>query len=110
MGSPVLVTVANRVMEDIDERALSTCPHPSPFWKWYVDDTFTALPKDQVDWFMDHHNTVEPTIKFTMEKESKGSLSFLDTLVTHHEDGPCPHQCTEKKTQTVTWASPPTTP
>ena len=97
MGSPVSVTVANLVMEDVEERALSTCPHPPPpFWKRYVDDTFTALPEDQVDRFLDHLNTVEPSIKFTMEKESNGSLSFLDTLVTLQMMGPCPHQCTER--------------
>ena len=66
MGSPVSVTVANPAMEDLGERALTTCPHPSPFWKWYVDDTFTALPEDQVNWFLDYLNMVEPTIKFPM--------------------------------------------
>ena len=74
MGSLVSVTVANLVMEDVEERALSTCPHPHPFWKWYMDDTITALPEDQVDRFLDHLNTVEPMIKFIMEKESNGSL------------------------------------
>ena len=101
MGSPVSVTVANLVMEDVEERTLSTCPHPPhPFWKRYVDDTFTALPEDQVDWFLDHLNMVEPWIKFTMEKESNGSLSFLDTLVTHHDDGSLSTSVYRKKTHT----------
>ena len=101
MGSPVSVTVANLVMEDVEERALSTCPHPPPpFWKQYVDDKFTALPEDQVDRFLDHLNTVEPSIKFTMEKESNGSLSFLDTLVTHHDDGSLSTSVYRKKTHT----------
>ena len=39
MGSPELVTVANVVIEDVEERALTTCLHPPPFWKRYVDDT-----------------------------------------------------------------------
>ena len=38
----VSVTVANLVMEDIEQRARSMYPHP-PFWKRYVDDTYTAL-------------------------------------------------------------------
>ena len=44
-------------------------------WKRYIDNTFTALPQDQVDRFLDHLNTVEPTINSTVEKESIGSLS-----------------------------------
>ena len=74
MESLVSVTVANFVMQDMEERALSTCPHPHPFWKWYMYDTITALPEDQVDRYLDHLNTVEPMIKFIMEKESNGSL------------------------------------
>ena len=100
MGYPVSVTVANLVMEDVEEGALSTCSHPPPpFWKQYVDDTFTALPEDQVDRFLDHPNTVEPSIKFTME-ESNGSLSFLDTLVTHYGDGSLSTSVYRKKTHT----------
>ena len=46
-------------------------------WKWHVDNTFTALPQDQVDRSLDHLNMVEPTINSTMEKDLIGSLSFL---------------------------------
>ena len=54
MGSPVSVTVANLVMEDVEQRALSSYPSPPPFWKRYVDDTLTALPQDQVQCFHEH--------------------------------------------------------
>ena len=43
MGSPVSVTVANLVMEKIEDLALSTFEHTLQFWKRYVDDTITAL-------------------------------------------------------------------
>ena len=42
MGSPVSVTVANLVMEDVEERAPASCSHRPLFWKRYVDDTLTA--------------------------------------------------------------------
>ena len=87
MGSPVSVTVADLVMEDVEQRALSTYHSPPPFWKRYVDDTCTALPADQIQCFHDHLNSVEPTIQFTFETESEGKLSFLDTQITHHPDG-----------------------
>ena len=66
MGSPVSVTVANLVMEDVEQRALSSYPSPPPFWKRYVDDTLTALHRDQVQCF-----------QFTIEMESAGTLPFI---------------------------------
>ena len=70
MGSPVSVTVANLVMESVEERALSTYQSPVPFWKKYVDDTITALPRDQVKAFHSHLNTIEASIQFTVEEET----------------------------------------
>ena len=63
MGSPVSVVVANLVMEDVEERALESFPSPPRFWKRYVDDTFTALPKTLITPFLDHLNDIEPSIK-----------------------------------------------
>ena len=87
MGSPVSVTVANLVMEDVEERALESYPTPPPFWKCCVDNTCTALPSDQIPTFISHLNSIEPNIQFTMEPEQDGELPFLDTLITHHPDG-----------------------
>ena len=87
MGSPVSVTVANLVMEDVEQRALNACAFPPAFWKRYVDDTFTVLPKGQVQQFHAHLNSIEPTIKFTVEMEQEGSLPFLDTSVIRNCDG-----------------------
>ena len=72
MEYPVLVTVAKPDMEDVEERALTTCPCPPSFQKQYVDNMFTAL-SEEVNQFLG-----EPTINFTME-ESDRSHSFLDT-------------------------------
>ena len=35
----------------------------------------------------DHLNSIEPSIQFTLELETNWELSFLDTLIYHHEDG-----------------------
>ena len=87
MGSPVLVTVANLVMEDVEQRALSSYPSPPPLWKRYVDDMLTALHRDQVQRFHKHLNSIKSTIQFTIKMESAGTLPFLDTRITHHSDG-----------------------
>jgi hypothetical protein len=87
MGSPVSVTVANLVMEEIEDVALSTFEHAPQFWKRYVDDTITALPEDTVSHFHSHLNSVNPHIKFTVETESDNCLPFLDILLTHESDG-----------------------
>ena len=87
MGSPVLVTVANLVMEDVEQRALATTDVHPRFWKRYVDDTCTVLPADDVQRFLDHLSRVEPSIRFTVEVESDGKLPFLDVLLRHNPDG-----------------------
>ena len=87
MGSPVSVTLANLVMEDIEDRALSTFSPTPRFWKRYMDDTCTVLPSDSINEFHDHLNSVDPNIQFTLEKEEEGSLPFLDVLLSRDSDG-----------------------
>ena len=78
MGSPVSVVIANLLMEDVEERVLTTFHPPPRFWRRYVDDTFTALPRDLVQQFLSHLNSIEPCIQFTVEEETEGKLPFLD--------------------------------
>ena len=81
------VVVANLVMEDVEQQALSTYHSPPQFWRRYVDDTRTALPLDLVDSFHKHLNSIDPCIQFMMEKESDRQLPFLDILLCREEDG-----------------------
>lgn len=87
MGSPVSVVVANLVMEDIEQKALSTFHTPPRFWRRYVDDTCTVLPGDLVNSFHSHFNSIDNNIQFTVEKKSDGQLPFLNILLTRDEDG-----------------------
>ena len=82
MGSPVSVVVAYVVMEDIEQKALSTFHTPPCFWKRYVDDTCTILLGDLVDSFHSYLNSIDNDIQFMVEKESDGQLPFLDILLT----------------------------
>jgi len=100
MGSPVSVTVANLVMEDVEQRAFTSGTIQPPFWKRYVDDTFTALPQKQIQLFHNHLNSIEPTIQFTIETEVEGTLPFLDTRVTCHTDDSLATSVFRKRTHT----------
>ena len=81
MGSPVSVVVAEIVMQHVEERALATCRQTIPLWLRYVDDTFTAVYKDEIDAFHDHLNEQNADMQFTKEIEENGKLPFLDCLV-----------------------------
>ncbi len=86
MGSPVSEVIANLVMEDVEERALTTFHSPPHFWRRYVDDTFTALPRDLVQQFLRHLNSIEPCIH--AEEETEGKLPFLDVCLQRDDNGP----------------------
>jgi hypothetical protein len=75
MGSPISATIANIVMEHIEEIAITTAPHPPRWWFRFVDDSHTCLLKDYVCEFHDHLNSIDPNIQFTVEKETESKLS-----------------------------------
>ena len=100
MGSPVSVMVANIVMEDVEERALAFYEIQLPFWKRYVDDICTVMPKQRVQHLLQHLNGIEVSIQFTVElvNESYGCLPFLDVHVCHQSDGSVSTSVYRKKT------------
>ena len=86
MGSPVSVVVAEIVMQNIEEQALTTYKQTVPLWLRYVDDTFTAVHKDEIDIFHEHFNRQNADIQFTREVEENGKIPFLDCLVSRHDN------------------------
>ena len=100
MGSPVSVMVADLVMKVMEERALSSCTPRLLFWKMYMNNTLSALPIDQIQALHLHLNFIEPSIQFTIEKESQGTIPLLDTIVIRHEDGSLSTSVFHKKTHT----------
>ena len=85
MGSPVSPIVANLYMEYLEQKALSTPPR---FWCRFVDDTFVIHKEVTKQDFLQHINSVDPAIKFTVEgNKEDGSIPFLDTIVKPEADG-----------------------
>ena len=109
MGSPVSV-VAEIVMQNIEEQALVTYKRTLPLWLRYVDDTFTAVYKDEIDDFHEHLNRQNAGIQFTKEIEENGKIPFLDCLVTRDNNNKLNTTFTENQhILTDYWASHPTT-
>ena len=57
-------------------------------WLRYVDDTFTAVHKDEIDTLHEHLNRQNADIQFTREVEENGKIPFLDCLVSRHDNKP----------------------
>ena len=66
MGYPVSPVVANLYMEYLEQKALSTAPHPPRFWHRYVDDAFVIHKEANKQGFLQHINSVDPAIKLTV--------------------------------------------
>lgn len=79
MGSPLRPLLANVFMSSIEE----TLEHEgkmSMHYKRYVDDTLTIMPDiASADNFLGTLNRCPSSVKFTMEMEDNGMLSFLGT-------------------------------
>ena len=54
MGSPISPVLADLVMAEIEETAMSTAPHPPKWWFRYVDDSHTCMKRDHVNEFHFH--------------------------------------------------------
>ena len=70
--------------KDVESQALVSFPSPPRFWKRYVDDTCCTIETNLIQDFHHHLNSMEPSIKFTLETESEGQLAFLDVLITQN--------------------------
>ena len=54
----------------------------------YVDDTFVLQQQARKEEFLQHINTVDPSIQFTVEEEKEdGSIPFQDTIIRPEADG-----------------------
>ena len=61
-----------------EEQALATYTRTVPLWLRYVDNTFTAVHRDEIDDFHGNLNRQNADIQFTKEIEENGKIPFLD--------------------------------
>ena len=76
MGSPV--SGRNRHVENIEQQALATYKQTLPLWLRYVDDTFTAVHKDEIDFSMNTLTNRIPT--YSSRGKSTKTVKYLSRL------------------------------
>ena len=87
MGSPLGPTFANCFMCFHEEAWLDNCPidFKPLYYKRFVDDCFLLFRHpNHILKFQTYLNSQHNNIKFTVEKESDGTLPFLDVFLTRN--------------------------
>lgn len=78
MGSPISSTVAQLVMEFVEENVLQKLDFDILFFKRYVDDCLTAIPENKTTDILNAFNKFHKKLKFTSEIEEQDKINFLD--------------------------------
>lgn len=83
MGNSLSPFMANLFMSHFETEFKRNAKYFPKVWIRYVDDIFAIFNTDlfDLDEFLVELNSKFPTIKFTIEKENKDRLPFLDVLV-----------------------------
>ena len=91
MGSLVSAVLAELVMQKVERVALETSLVPIRWWKRYVDDSNACLKSNDEICFVNHLNSINPNIQFTIETPSYDQefqcMPFLDTEVCKLNNG-----------------------
>ena len=100
-GSPVSPIVAKLDMDSFEHRAITSAVNSPRLWKRYADDTFVILQQFDKEEFLQHINSVDPSIIFTTEEtRPDGSMPFQDMLITPQQDGTLTISVHKKPTHT----------
>nr|VZI15882.1 unnamed protein product [Spirometra erinaceieuropaei] len=99
MGSPLGPLLADVFMGKLERFQLSDQIDKLKHYGRYVDDFFAiATAETDVATLLDAANPAHPSIKFTLEIETAGSLPFLDVLLSRRPDGSVRRSVYRKKT------------
>ena len=81
MGSTLVPALANIFMCSFENKWFKGCPHSLKpvLYRRYVDQIFVMFSSlDKAEKFKKYLSSKHPNIKFSLEKENEGRLSFLD--------------------------------
>ena len=80
MGRPASSIAAKIHIQAIERTAISTALHPPKFWKQFLDGVYPILKHTHWEYFFHHINNFYQSINLTIEEESNGRQTFIDTL------------------------------
>ena len=80
MGSPLIPTLANVFMVELQNTLVPGLHENVKNWRRYVDDTFAYVKNESIDYVLTTLNLFPPNISFAYEKENSRQLPFLDVL------------------------------
>lgn len=85
MGSPLSSTIAQIVMEYVEETIIKDIKQDILFFKRYVDDCICIAPTNKITEIHSKFNNFHNKLQFTIEIEKNNKLNFLDlTLIKHN--------------------------
>lgn len=73
-------------MTALEDQALKMFSNTPSTWYRLVDDVLAIVGKTTVNNLQKHLDEQNESIKFTMETEQRGCLSFMDVIMTRCED------------------------
>lgn len=82
MGQPLSATIATLYMEELETEFATKTSVPCLLWKRCMDDILAIVPATHVDNALTILNSLRPSIKFTLERETDRSIPFLDLRLT----------------------------
>ena len=95
---PLLPICTLNILREKLSGLLSTTPGA---WYRFVDDTWVLQKQAHKQAFLDHINSVDPAIKFTVEgTQENGTMPLLDTLVTPLADNSLSFHVSQELTHT----------
>ena len=81
MGSPPAPMLANAWMSTFD----TTVSNNATLYTRYMDDILRDINKNDIDQKLEELNSLHPLQSFTVERETNGTIPFLDMKITHIE-------------------------
>ena len=82
MGSPPAPMLANAWMSTFD----TTVSNNATLYTRYMDDILRDINKNDIDQKLEELNSIHPSLSFTVERETIGTIPFLDMKITHMEN------------------------